>query len=170
MRSERALRRFLVVVNYLVIVALVVNYGLVARGLGLRWLYSATLFIFLLVLISRIPLISFVTRVTGLFSTHLDERQQAQRNRIYALSYQTLFVLASICLFGWMFALKYPVAWFMPEINRPPWTAYADQMAFFLLFSLDTILFLPVALVAWLEPDPPAEDSKLDLTLKGDVP
>ena len=158
MSLKKAARRCLVLTSYLVIIALVVNYGLVARGLGLRWLYSATFPILLLVFISRIPLLSFVAQVTGLFSNRLDERQQAQRNRIYALSYQTLIVLASVCLVGWMFFLKYPVAWFMPEINRPPWTGYADQMAFFLLFSIDTALFLPVALVSWLEPDPVAED------------
>ena len=165
MSFERTVRRCLVVTNYLVIAALVVNYGLIERGVGLRWLYNTAFPIILLILISRTPLMIFVFEATGLFSRKLDERQQTQRNRIYALSYQTLIVLASICLIGWMFFSKYPVAWFMPQINRPPWAGYADEMACFLLFSVDTVLFLPVALVAWLEPDPlPNESEPLTLT------
>lgn len=158
MGLQRVGRRFLVVANYLVGFVLIANYGLVARGLGLPWLRDVTEPVFLLLLLSRIPLFSLVSRATGLFSKSPDERQQAQRNRIYALSYQTLIVLVCLCLIGWAFLLKYPVAWFMPDINRPPWVGYADQFFVFLLVVTDTVLFLPVALVAWLEPDPPAEE------------
>ena len=154
MSLQRAGRRFLVVLNYLVGFSLILNYGLVARGLGLTWLYDVTQLVFLLLLLSRIPLFSLVSRATGLFNKKPDERQQAQRNRIYALSYQTLIVLVCLCLVGWDFFFKYPVAWFMPDINRPPWVGYADQFFVFLLVATDTVLFLPVALVAWLEPDP----------------
>lgn len=158
MNLNRTNRRCLIAVNYLVILAWVINYGLIERGAGLEWLYDAELLIILLLLIGRIPLLGFVFEVTGLLSRNPDERQQARRNRVYALSYQTLIVLAAICLVGWMFFFKYPVAWFMPQINRPPWAGYADEMAYFLLFSIDTVLFLPVALIAWLEPNPVKED------------
>ena len=154
MSPNRVTRRCLVLTNYLVIIALVINYGLIERGVGLRWLYNTAFLIILLLLISRIPLLDFVFETTGLFSRKPDERQQVQRNRIYALSYQTLIVLASVCLIGWMFFFRYPVVWFMPQINRPPSAGYADEVFLFLLFSVDTVLFLPVAFVAWLEPDP----------------
>ena len=157
MNLNQTNRRCLIASNYIVIVAWIINYGLIGRGAGLEWLYSAELLIILLLLVGRIPLLGFVFEVTGLFSRNPDERQRAQRNRIYAFSYQTLIVLAAVCLVGWMFLFKYPVAWFMPQINRPPWVGYADEMAYFLLFSIDTVLFLPVAFVAWLEPNPPEE-------------
>ena len=158
MSPNRVTRRCLVLTNYLVIIALVINYGLIERGVGLRWLYNTAFLIILLLLISRIPLLDFVFETTGLFSRKPDERQQVQRNRIYALSYQTLIVLASVCLIGWMFFFRYPVAWFMPQINRPPSAGYADEVFLFLLFSVDTVLFLPVAFVAWLEPNPVEEN------------
>ena len=165
MNLNRTTRRCLIVVNYLIIIAWVINYGLIERGTGLEWLCNAVLPIIVLLLVGRVPLLDFVFETTGLFSRKPDERQQVQRNRIYAFSYQTLIVLATVCLVGWIFFFKYPVAWFMPQINRPPWAGYADEMAYFLLFSVDTVLFLPVALIAWLEPDPlPNESEPLTLT------
>ncbi len=160
MQLNRKARRYLIAVNYLIITALVVNYGLIERGTGLDWLYGAAFFVGLFALSSRIPLLGFVFETTGFFSRNPDERQRAQRNRIYAWSYQTLIVLAAICLVGWMFFSKYPVAWFMPQINRPPWAGYADEVFLFLLFIVDTVLFLPVALIAWLEPDPLIDESE----------
>lgn len=131
MGLQRVGRRFLVVANYLVGFVLIANYGLVARGLGLPWLRDVTEPVFLLLLLSRIPLFSLVSRATGLFSKSPDERQQAQRNRIYALSYQTLIVLVCLCLIGWAFLLKYPVAWFMPDINvRLGWATRTNFSSF----------------------------------------
>ena len=110
MSLQRAGRRFLVVVNYLVGFVLVLNYGLVARGLGVTRLNDVIEPVFLLLLLSRIPLFGLVSRATGLFSKKPDERQQAQRNRIYALSYQTLIVLVCLCLVGWNFfsSIRWP--------------------------------------------------------------
>lgn len=159
MNTRRAMRRTLVVGNYLTIGSLVLHYGLFERGMGLQVVYDLSLLIIVLLLLSRIPLFEFVFGETGLINPNPDERQLAQRNRIYALSYRTLIVIAAVCLVGWGLFFKYPVAWFMPTINSPPWTAYADQMFFFLLLAVDLILFLPIALVAWLEPDPISDDT-----------
>lgn len=91
----------------------------------------------------------------------LDERQRGLRERAYRLtytafsSYALFMVLVNIFGFG--------------DLYIPFGGSNSTIMTLLLLANVQLVVASPILYVAWFEPDPPTEDSKLDLTLKGDV-
>jgi hypothetical protein len=78
---------------------------------------------------------------------HLDERQQRVRDRAYLQSYRLLASLTSLAvLYG---GLAWDNAWWLPST----WNQVQALVWGVLLLTLT----LPAAVVAWTEPDPPAE-------------
>lgn len=92
----------------------------------------------------------------------LDERQRGLRDHAHRLTYTAFSSYAIFMLLLNMFGFT---DLYIPY-GRGGSTAIMT-----LLLQINGFLFisLPILYVAWLEPDPPTEDSKLDLTLKGDL-
>ena len=91
----------------------------------------------------------------------LDERQKGLRDRAYRLtytafsSYAIFMVLVNIFGFG--------------DLYIPFGESSSTITTLLLLANAQLVVTSPILYVAWFEPDPPTEDSKLDLALKGDV-
>ena len=85
----------------------------------------------------------------------LDERQEAMRNRAYRLSYQIMMVLA--LLLGLAFALVRSSFTDYPSFFALSDTEAAVRAALGVYFVL--LFILPTTVIAWLEPNPPTEES-----------
>ena len=159
-------RHILVVTSYLLTSLLIINYGFQQRDNSWLLIDGAVPLIVIALFMVRCALGWFVAETTGLFAKNPDERQIAQRNRVYAISYKALLVLLLLLAIGWLAwppINKYPIAWFMPDINNAPWVGYADQMANFLISFFDFIVFLPIHIIVWLEPDPIEDTDAIEL-------
>ena len=142
---DRALRRILVVVAYAVPL-FVFGTGRYEQGGLSGW----SLFL--------VPALLLLLRLT-LFSQGAlkaqgahDERQRTLLLRAHSITYRIVMVPILLTVLLYMFG----------EVGT-------GLFEFFFFASFYLTFFLPATVIAWLEPDPPTEDSKLDLTLKGDV-
>ena len=78
----------------------------------------------------------------------LDERQHALRNFAYRLSYQVILFFASV-----IFALYWISNALLGFAEINSLVIFLTVMLFFAL------LYLPLSIVAWLEPDPPEDET-----------
>ena len=90
-------------------------------------------------------LLSYALYDVGLFKRHPDERQREVRNRVYSTSYWLTGVLV-FALFA--FVLSGTNRTFDLGLVTP------ENIALFVAVFLEFLIILPVALAAWLEPDP----------------
>ena len=90
-------------------------------------------------------LLSYALYDVGLFKRHPDERQREVRNRVYSASYRLTGVLV-FALFA--FVLSGTNRTFDVGLVTP------ESIALFVAVLLEFLVILPVALAAWLEPDP----------------
>lgn len=89
-------------------------------------------------------LLSYALYDAGLFKRYPDERQRELRNRVCSVSYRLVGVLIFAAL---IFGL------FNPN-HFDPNALIRENVALFTAGLLEFLFVLPVALVAWLEPDP----------------
>jgi fatty acid desaturase len=87
------------------------------------------------------PLARFSSRVLRKTNGVLDERQRLLLARAYAVAYKVAFVAIFITLLSYMFS----------DPSGPVFELV-------LLWSFYLIWLLPTCVIAWLEPDPPAEE------------
>lgn len=134
-RFSQRTRRRLVMVPYLSLLAY-----------ALAWLFGSELhwaFISLYV-VSQFILAYATGLLEGMADRYLDERQQVLRNRAHRLA----FVPVNYYIIGILLSLNLANNWF----QEPFFVA--------LVSALGLVIFtLPAALIAWLEPDPIAEDA-----------
>ena len=146
--SSQTFRRTWVVGLYaylLVVVPLAVYSGLPA------WL--STLLVFGYVL-APLPGKFYSARLNLWGTKPLDERQHALRNFAYRLSYQIILCFALI-IAGFYWVMSMLVSGVLLEL-----TEISSFIAFLTVMLFFAMLYLPVSIVAWLEPDPlPDEDA-----------
>lgn len=144
------------------IAAVVVLFTYFFAGLLGERFFIPTFLLFILFFL----IVFYLNKATGnvaLAKDHkLDERQRSLRDHAHRLTYKAFSFYAIFMLLLNMFGFT---DLYIPY-GRSGSTAI---MTLLLLVNAFLFISLPVLYVAWLEPNPPAEDSKLDLTLKGDV-
>lgn len=143
---NRALRRVLVIVIY-AIPLFVFGTGQYEQGRLNGW---SSLLVLSGLLLLRLSFFSqgVLKKARG---TH-DERQRELVLRSHSVTYWVIAVPMLLTILVYMFG------------------GVGSALFELLLFTtFYLVFFLPITVIAWLEPNPPTEDSKLDLTLKGDV-
>ena len=149
-RLSQRTRRILAIATLLGLPAMFVwsSYWMTTQVSNLVWGPISFVLIGLTVVGSLI-LYSFVRNRADLPGAHLDERQRQMRDRAWILSYQVLsfVVISSIVTVGIsVFLLEKPIVLDAGLVNV-------------LVLCVGVLLpVLPVAALAWIEPDPAADD------------
>lgn len=96
-------------------------------------------------------LLSYALYDVGLFKRYPDERQRKVRNRVYSTSYRLTSALVLVLL---VLVLSGQNRVF--NVNA----VTLENAALSIAVLFEFLVILPVALAAWLEPDPPAEEAR----------
>ena len=135
----RSFRRKLVLVGFTAWLGTLTGLFLVQDALGVFLLIPASVS-----WVCWVFLLSYALYDVGLFKRHPDERQREVRNRVCSTSYRLMGVLVFAAL---VLALFNPNRF---NLN----TVTLENVALFAAGLLEFSVVLPVALAAWLEPDP----------------
>ena len=148
---KRRTRRILCFVAAVLPIAQALS-GLLGEGFGFLGMFLLLLYIFVITWLNK-----STSNIATAKSRKLDERQRALRDRAYRVTYAAFvwYAFFMVAVSGLGFG----------DVVVP--YGVVEQPVDFILLALNLFVLgtLPILYVAWLEPDPPTEDSFEERTL-----